>query len=213
MSDKNSGFLAIANRLRTALDISSDALLAERLGLKYSAWSMRKSRGTLPTQEIDALINAEGLNPEFIYDGKGPVHLDVDGESWSDGFQKRLAQSLRLENYIGVLIPEGHSRAQLKSIATGKTEPPAKLLRDMRRCLALDLNWLVCGDTDAALDRDERALVAAYRKAPTVGKEFIRHASGMAGNITASSPAPPAPEVDLVADYKSNQKPKGKAKS
>lgn len=179
-------FIETIERLKFVLEIPSDVQLAEKLGLKQSAWARRKARASLPKELIDALINSEGLNPEFIYDGIGPVHLDVDGESWASGFHKRIQQTIGLETYIGILVHEGHSKAALKAVAAGKQEPSAKLLRDIRRCLQVDMNWLICGDAEGALDRDERALIAAYRKAPAVGKEFIRHASGMAGGITAN---------------------------
>lgn len=205
MSDKNMGFMAIADRLKMAVGIQVDMDLAKRLGLSPNAWNMRKARESLPTKQIDALINAEGLNPEFVYDGTGPVHLDVDGESWASGFHKRMEQSLGLTTYVDLLVREGYSKATLKAVASGKQEPSAKLLRDIRRCLQVDMNWLICGDADGALDRDELALVAAYRKAPSVGKEFIRQASGMASNITAKTPAAEVPEIDLVKDYKPNK--------
>jgi transcriptional regulator with XRE-family HTH domain len=66
----------------------------------------------------------------------------------------------------------------------------------------IDLLYLITGEisNDAdLLSRDERFLIDAYRKAPSVGKEFIRHAAGMAPNITAMSPAADVTDVDLSA--------------
>lgn len=79
----------------------------------------------------------------------------------------------------------------------------------------IDLLHLVMGEvTPTATDvlsADEAALITAYRKAPQVGKDFIRQAAGMAANVTAKSPAAPAANfgVDLVADYKPSRKKKG----
>lgn len=71
----------------------------------------------------------------------------------------------------------------------------------------IDIYWVLTGIKQPdGLSTDERALISAYRKAPSVGKEFIRHASGMARGITASAPA--ASEIGLVADYKPNRKAK-----
>ncbi|MBK1683418.1 hypothetical protein CKO18_07470 [Rhodoferax fermentans] len=75
----------------------------------------------------------------------------------------------------------------------------------------IDLVYLVTGETSESseLSQDERALIEAYRKAPAVGKEFIRQASGMAANVTAYNPVAPAPSddvtIDLVADYRPNR--------
>lgn len=173
MSDKNVGFLEVADRLRMALDLDSEQQLAARLGLKQSAWSTRKTRDSLPITKIDTLIQSEQLNPEFIYHGIGSVHLDIDAESWQAGFHKRLAQSLSLETYVGILVREGYKASQLKAVATGKAEPTAQLLRDLRRCLQLDLNWLVCGDSGAALTDYERSLLAGYRKADAPQQQAV----------------------------------------
>lgn len=173
-------FLEVLSRLKLVLDVDGDAAVAVRLGLSKTAFNNRKLRGSLPTSAIEALIESEGLSREFIYEGTGSVHVDTDAGSWEAGLNKRLAQSLGLATYVDVLVREGYAKAALKAVAGGKQAPLPKLLRDMRRCLALDLNWLVCGDTDTALSQEERALVAAYRKAPSVGKEFIRQAAGMA---------------------------------
>ena len=220
--EKKMAFGEICDRLKLVLDLSSDVQLAEKLGLKQTAWAQRKSRNSLPTEAIDALIESECLNPEFIYEGNGPVHRDLNELDWEAIFWQRMSKSLTQtsrdtmeRDTAGRAEKERYTQAKLKGIAEGKYAPTpkerqgarylARLLRDMRRSLKIDLNWLLCGDVDTALNQEERALVTAYRKAPTVGKEFIRHAAGMAGNITASSPAPPAPEIDLVADYKPNR--------
>lgn len=180
MSDKAVGFLEIADRLKLALDLQSELQLAARLGFKQSAWSTRKTRGSLPSREIDALIIEESLNPEFIYHGIGSVHLDVDSQSWEVGFNKRLAQILCIQTYCRVLMHEGYKAPYLKSIVENKSEPSAKLLRDMHRCLKLDLNWLMCGDIESAQTSLETSLLSAYRKADKQGQEFIRRAAGLA---------------------------------
>ena len=231
MTVENKVFADVASRLRLVLDLSSDVQLAEKLGLKQSAWSTRKTRNNLPTEAIDELIESECLNPEFIYQGNGPVHRDLNELDWEAIFWQRMAKRLpqtsrntMVRDTAERTEEERYTQAQLKGIAEGKYAPTpkerqgarhlARFLRDMRRSLKTDLNWLICGDLDSALAADERALIEAYRKAPSVGKEFIRRAAGMAANVTAKDPAPAAPkiEIDLVADYKGNKKPiKGKA--
>lgn len=180
MSDKIAGFLSVLPRLKLALDCEDDGGVAERLGLSKQAFHNRKQRGSLPKKEIDALISTEGLNPKFIYEGTGPVHLDVDDGSWSSGFQKRVEQSLGLSTYTELLARDGHTKAALKAVLTGKQDPSAKLLRDMRRSLQLDMNWLICGDTDTALSKEERAMIDAYRSATKEGKSTIAQVASMA---------------------------------
>lgn len=188
MSDKKVMFLEVTERLKLALDISSEVLLAERLELKYSAWSMRKSRNTLPKAQIDALIEREQLNPEFIYHGTGPVHVPVDGVAWGPKFQATLAAALEQEE--GWLVREGYQKKTLKSIAAGKAslspDDVWPLIRDLRKVCKIDLNAFFCDEPGAALNADEEALIDAYRKAQTSGKEFIRQAAGMAANVKSA---------------------------
>lgn len=91
---------------------------------------------------------------------------------------------------------------------TGERVPDARYLAGIAS-IGVDVQYLLTGVRSAApesaLAPDELALVAAYRKAPSVGKEFIRQASGMASSITAKTPAAEVPEIDLVKDYKPNK--------
>lgn len=190
MTDKKNSFLTVTERLRMAIDVSSDVLLAERLGLKYSAWSMRKTRGTLPTQEIDALIEREDLNPEFIYKGTGPVHVPLDGVAWGQQFQTTLTAVLSPSD-VGWLVREGHPKPMLTAVAAGKQPPSMALLRDLRKVLTVDLNALFCDEPTTALDSAEKALIDAYRSAPTEGKATIQQVAGMAAKKAPEPKAAP----------------------
>lgn len=199
MSDKTIGFLECSKRLALALSVTDDVQVAAHLGLSKTAFNNRKKRGSLPHKEIDALILSEGLNPEFIYQGIGSVHLDIDGESWQAGFQKRIAQCLGIETYVGVLVREGYKAPKLKAIASGKAEPPAQLLRDMRRCLQLDLNWLVCGDSEAVMSQYERLLLTSYRKADAPQQQAV---GLMLSAFAPAAPKPPTLQTKITGKKK-----------
>lgn len=164
MPEKTAGFLEVAERLKMALDISSDVKLAAALGLKQSTWSTSKTRGTLPIGAINALIEREGLNPEFIYKGTGRVMVEEDGHTWHDGFIKRL-QQLTLETVEGLLVREGHTAKDIQAVAAGKKQPNMELLRDWRRISNVDLNWVISGDLPQGPTEEEQALLMLYRKA------------------------------------------------
>ena len=203
-------FAEVIDRLKLVLDISSDRELAPALGIGYSTLTMRKTRNSLPKKAIDALIEREQLNPEFIYYGTGSVHVPLDGEAWGKKFTASLADAIRQEE--GWLIREGYKEKDLKAIAAGKLPPSLAqvwmLVRDLRKVCKIDLNAFFC-DEPATLDSAEMALVEAYRKAPKVGKEFILHAAGLAANVTTQSPDSQASaknfEIDLVTDYVGNK--------
>ena len=187
MPNEKKVFLDVAARLRLALDLPSDAQLASSLGLKQSAWSTRKTRNNLPKEAIDALIEREQLNPEFIYYGTGSVHVPVDGSAWGPKFQAALAAVLQQEE--GWLVREGYQKKTLRTIAAAKTplapDDVWRLVRDLRKVCKIDLNAFFCDEPGAALSGDEAALVDAYRKVDKVGKGFILHAAGLAANVTS----------------------------
>lgn len=184
-SDEKISFDAICGRLKLVLDLSSDVKLAEALGLKQSAWARRKARVSLPREAIDAVIQREQLNPEFIYYGTGSVHAPVDGVAWGPKFQAALAARLKQEE--GWLVREGYQKKDLKAIAAGKapfTPVEAwRLVRDLRKVCKIDLNAFFCDEPAAGLDADEAALVDAYRKVDKTEKGFILHAAGLAVNV------------------------------
>lgn len=185
MADKIEGFLAVLARLKLALDCADDAAVATRLGMSTTAFNNRKLRGSLPNAKIDELIEAEELNPEFIYYGTGSVHAPVDGVAWGPKFQAALAAVLKREE--GWLVREGYQKKGLKAIATGKAAlAPVeawRLVRDLRKVCKIDLNAFFCDEPAAGLSTDEAALVDAYRKVDKVGKGFILHAAGLAANV------------------------------
>ena len=164
MSDKKDGFIAVVRRLLDVMGVENEVVLAQRLGFKQPTWSMRKTRGSLPVEAINRLIQEEGLNPEFIYNGTGNVMVEDDGHTWHDGFVKRL-QHLNLETMQGLLVREGHKAADIKAAAAGKQAPSIELLRDWRRISNVDLNWVISGDAIEQPNDEEQALLALYRKA------------------------------------------------
>lgn len=173
MSDKNTRFLDVSSRLKSVLGVRSDLQLAKHLGMLQGTWSMNKTRGTLPTEAINALIAREGLNPEFIYNGTGNVMIEDDGHTWHDGFVKRL-QHLNLETMQGLLVREGHKASDIKAVVAGKQQPTMELLRDWRRIGRVDLNWVINGDLAETPNDEEQALLLLYRKAtPERQKELL----------------------------------------
>ena len=173
MSDKNTRFLDVSSRLKSVLGVRSDLQLAKHLGMLQGTWSMNKTRGTLPTEAINALIAREGLNPEFIYNGTGNVMVEDDGHTWHDGFVKRL-QHLNLETMQGLLVREGHKASDIKAVVAGKQQPTMELLRDWRRIGRVDLNWVINGDLAETPNDEEQALLLLYRKAtPERQKELL----------------------------------------
>lgn len=183
MSDSDNGFSAVVARLKLVLEVTSDAMLAERLGLGTTAWAQRKKRDSLPTKEIDALIASEELNPEFIYKGIGAVHLPIDGAAWIDGFHKRLQSVLAIETYRKVLAHNGYKEPALKKLLAAGQPPSVELLRDLHNHLSVDLNALVC-DVPPIIAA-ERALLDSYRRSTEEGKRLVEQVATFAARQIA----------------------------
>lgn len=164
MSDKIAGVIDVLMRLKAVMDTPDDAALAPMLGMSKTALNNRKMRGSLPKAAIDALLEREGISPEYIYNGTGRVYLEDDGHSWHSGLVKRL-QHLALPNTHALLVREGHKAADIKAAAAGKQAPSMELLRDWRRISNVDLNWVISGDATEQPNDEEQALLALYRKA------------------------------------------------
>jgi hypothetical protein len=180
-------FASVIQRLRLVLEVDSDLVLAEKLGLKTTAWAMRKARGSLPRAEIDAILKKEEINPEFIYNGTGNVHIPVEGASWEDLYRERAALINEVWDY---LKPMGHSKQRVAALAKASADvaPYLQLLRDVHHITRVDLTWLITAQRAEAIEytREERDLVGAYRSASSQGKQFIRNAAGMASGQALS---------------------------
>lgn len=171
MPYKGEGFNEVASRLKMALDIESDAELAEKLGFSARAWSQRKTRESIPKKEIDELIAQESLNPEWVYSERGSVHLAVDGDAWADAFQRRLVRLLDFQTAVNILARNGWSPKALKTIEAGKQMPSIELLRDMRKFLHVDLHTLICDEPP--IKPDELALIENYRRSTQDGRKLM----------------------------------------
>lgn len=118
-----------------------------RLGMKPTAWSNRRNRGSIPTEAIDRLLAEEKINPAFVYQGVGAPHAAQDEDAYRRLFAKRLAQVLSSQVRRAALTQMGYLDWELEAMTKGKAFPSIKALRDLCSvCHTLDLNWLVRGD-------------------------------------------------------------------
>lgn len=173
MPDLSSGFLEVSERIKGALGIKDDAELAARLGMTKTAFQNRKSRGSLPREKIDALLENEGLSPEYAYSGKGRQYLESEDFTWRDGVANRVAQVLELETCRNALIACGYAQGDLDQWRSKKTPANVDLLYDLRRRVLIDLNWLVAGDQVEKLEENEKTVLNLYRNATAATKNAV----------------------------------------
>jgi transcriptional regulator with XRE-family HTH domain len=191
MSDKNSGLIETLDRLKRALRTTEDAALAAELGMSKEALSNRKRRNSFPKEAIDNLIVSKGLSPDYVYDGLGSVFVeDEHGHTWEQGLAARLASELE-SVAIGWLQREGHAVKAVKAVAAGKQPPSLELLRDMRRYLKVDLNWLLTGEIIEAPSIVEEALLKLYRQANAETQQAVLSGLVVAAQKPKPKPKPP----------------------
>lgn len=193
----NSNFQEVTKRLLLALAMDKETDLGQRLGFKQSTWAQRKLRGSLPTEQIDALIAQEAINPEYVYNGTGSVY---EGAGWAHEYKARAA-SLRLAK--AYLTPLGHAVALVDALTKMDANDGYKstaykfitALRDAYKINEYDLTFLITGvDTHQAddvssitpLSKEEHELIEIYQSATKQGQAFIRRAASM----SADKPAP-----------------------
>jgi SOS-response transcriptional repressor LexA len=108
MAEPETGFEEVANRLKAALGLTSDAALAERLGMERTAFVQRKRRDSLPVEQIDVLCEAAKLNRPWVYEGKGEMRAGggMAGRVKSLGDAVKAVESLSLAGADARLLQE-----------------------------------------------------------------------------------------------------------
>ncbi len=74
----------IINRMMIAFSVDSEQKVAEILGYKKDALSVRKNRGTLPLEKIRLSCVDRGINYEWVISGVGEIYLRLKAIGFSD---------------------------------------------------------------------------------------------------------------------------------
>lgn len=138
--------LPILERLKQALRMDTDTQLAEALGLSVQALNKRKMRGSLPTDEIDTLVNERGLAAAWVYSGIGPMYEGGEAEA------RRMAEMQELSEQLAAM--------QLRISTRTAVE---QLLRSVARGDARSLEAVV--EQMSGMSDDERDVLLRYRTA------------------------------------------------
>jgi hypothetical protein len=157
-------FQAVVDRLIAAMRLPDEQGLAEALGFKRSAFTVRKSRNSLPRDQIDAYIQTHKLNAEWVYEGTGAMFE-------ASRFQKKID----LQNEI-------HARLDKFALNDRQRSYMAKLL------LALELGepekLKQHLDATDKLTSDEHELLTGLRSAPS---DIVRAFGQIVGFATSKA--------------------------
>lgn len=163
MENSDNSFQGVIDRLRVASTLPSEQALAERLGLKRSAFTVRKSRGSLPRTEIDAFIAAQGLNSEWVYEGRGTMFA-------GPGFSEKVRLQAEIDKRLApfALSKREHSYMARLLMALEMTDP-------------LRLKELL--DDASNLSVEEALLVNGFRCAPQELAVAMKHLAASARHL------------------------------
>jgi Bacteriophage CI repressor helix-turn-helix domain. len=86
----------IIPRLKTAINVSNDADLAGRMGMKPNTFSNRKKSGSLPYEEIIRIADSENVNINWIFSGQGSMYRDQPTVNPEESLDQRNTALLTL---------------------------------------------------------------------------------------------------------------------
>lgn len=105
--------LPILERLKQALRLDTDTQLAEALGLSVQAFNKRKLRGSLPTDEIDTLVETHGLSATWVYSGQGPIYEGGETEA------QRVEEFRELIDHVQAMRLHQNTRDAVERVLRG----------------------------------------------------------------------------------------------
>lgn len=160
--------LPVLERLKQALRLDTDTQLAEALGLSVQALNKRKLRGSLPTEEIDTLIETHGLSAAWVYSGNGPMFEGGAAEA------QRVEEFRELIDQVQAMTLHRNTRDAVERVLRGVVWGDPAVLESVIQQLS-------------ALDVTERDLLERYRYADPELKGAIQRL------LLGASPAKRAP--------------------
>lgn len=128
-----------------AIDAPTEAVLAEALGFKPAAFSNRKKRSALPTEEIDELIRQHGLRHEWVYAGDLPMFTAGEKADLLEQEFREVIDQIRASALHNATLET--IRPLIKGIVWRDRDVIEEWIKDVSH-----------------LNQDERFIVSAYRR-------------------------------------------------
>lgn len=162
---ENTHVVAVFERLKKALRITSDAELAEQLGLSYAAFNKRKIRGSLPEEEVDTLIEREGISRAWVMAENGPMYEGGELD------ERRIREFQELVSQMEAMALHSATRKIVEPIIRGVVWGDAPRVESVVESIS-------------DVSSRERAVLEAYR---TGGKDVRSAMELLAGMRTATA--------------------------
>jgi hypothetical protein len=164
---ENTHVVAVFERLKKALHITSDAELADQLGLSYAAFNKRKIRGSLPEIEVETLIEREGISRLWVMSEEGPMYEGGELD------EKRTRDFHELIEQIEAMALHSATRKIVEPIIKGVVWGDAHRVESVVESIA-------------DVSTRERAVLEAYR----LGGHELRSAMELLAGIKTAKSSP-----------------------
>jgi len=216
-------FNSIGERLRTVResmdktqsDFAAIAAAADVPGATRQSQAKYEKGLATPSATYLAAIAAAGADVLYILSGKRNQTHVMAAISRAGG-RVRLVRGTRSPEEFAALL--GVTPAFLEKVEAADQWINNDLLTRIVEHENVSPMWLLSGEIpplEGELNPLEVILIDHYRKSGFAQQAILRGQAGLLraqSSIAAQTHAPAVPTIDLVADYKGNQKPKGKAK-
>lgn len=173
-------FQAVVDRLVAAVGLPDEQSLATELGFKRSAFTVRKTRDALPRAEIDAFIQARGLNPEWVYEGRGAMFMGKD-------FAARTRAQAKFDEGLEKFRLNERQRRYMRGLLMAYWEGDEGLLKERL-------------DASDQFSSDERTLVSSLRSAPAQISQAVRLLADYCEQTRPKEAAPPPGRESAIPD-------------
>ena len=177
---ENVNFLHIVNRLKTVLGLTKDKEVAEALGLKETAFNVRKSRNSFPEKELRALAQRRpelGIDVDYVLTGQTTRAAAAQAVA-NMGARFREVRGTRSADEFAALL--GTTPEAIAAIEAQTQPPTPDLVQKLIKAHPdRDVMWLLGGaaptleQVGGALSPQEIILIGNYRNASKEGRAAL----------------------------------------
>ncbi len=161
----------VIERLLSACRFANEQELGLALGFKQAAFALRKKRNSLPKQEIDNLIEKHGLNPQWVYEGRGAMYL-------AKGFGERVKAQAEFDEGLEKFRLNARQHRYMRGLLMAYWEADEGLLKERL-------------DASEQLSAEEQLLVSRLRHAPAQLSQAVHLLGEYCAELAPKAPALP----------------------
>lgn len=170
--------LPVLERLKLALRLVTDTQLAEALGLSVQALNKRKLRGSLPTDEIDTLVERHGLSSAWVYGNHGPMFEGGEAEA------ARVADYRELVGQLDAMRLHNATRDAVEKLLRGVVwGDPAAIEKVIEQLTAMNVKERDLLDNYRNADPDMRAAIERVMQGMPAAKAIKQTFHGEVGQL------------------------------